>query len=136
MRLTFAMAAMILATASGQEPPRPLFIRPWDEPLPAAWADWRQRYEAGDLDFDGYLTSTDLALLVWCESGPGVPPRNRSYDATTQPAAPMRCDCELADLDGDGDVDQRDFGILQRRAGRYVPATRPLSSRPTTGPGG
>jgi hypothetical protein len=42
---------------------------------------------------------TDMALLEGCWTGPCVPVRSLM--------------CGWADLDGDGDVDQGDFGIMQ-----------------------
>jgi hypothetical protein len=61
----------------------------------------------GDLDHDGHTDREDLDRLDACSSGPAIP-----YD---DPA------CAEADLDGDGDVDQSDFGLLQS----YLGATGP-----------
>jgi hypothetical protein len=46
------------------------------------------------------VDASDLQHLQGCTTGPNVPQN-----------AP---NCVDADLDGDGDVDQSDFGILQR----------------------
>ena len=53
----------------------------------------------GDLNGDGEFTWHDLASLTSCLLGP-----NAAIDA----------ECQSADTDGDGDVDLRDFGALQR----------------------
>jgi hypothetical protein len=53
----------------------------------------------GDFDHDGLIGDTDLDHLRLCRSGQGVP---------------YHSGCADADLDKDGDVDQDDFGILQR----------------------
>lgn len=112
-------------------PPRPLLTHPWGTTLPAEWADWRERFAPGDLDFDGMITAVDLRLCRWCavNSGPAMPLDPSCYDATTQPAERYVRHCEVADLDGDGDVDLTDYGILQRAAGRRVPTSQPANLR-------
>ena len=52
-----------------------------------------------DFNHDGMVDGDDLLLFEACDSGPDVPP------------APG---CEDRDLDNDGDVDQADFGEVQR----------------------
>jgi len=55
---------------------------------------------ASDFDGDGDVDALDLNHLAACASGPALP--------QTDPG------CRDADLDGDADVDQDDFGIFQR----------------------
>jgi GH25 family lysozyme M1 (1,4-beta-N-acetylmuramidase) len=63
----------------------------------------------GDLNADGHIDGADLTLFLPCVSGPGV--------SQTDP------DCQDEDLDDDGDVDQTDFGRLQRCfSGLFAPA--------------
>ncbi|HOB76105.1 MAG TPA: hypothetical protein PKG54_16445 [Phycisphaerae bacterium] len=59
-----------------------------------------ERYVKPDLDRDTDVDGLDLELFLDCETGPAVP--------QDDPA------CRSADFDGDGDVDQDDFGIFQR----------------------
>ncbi len=54
---------------------------------------------AGDLDQDGDVDATDLAILIACMSGADIEPTSA---------------CHHADLDGDDDVDLADFALLQR----------------------
>lgn len=54
----------------------------------------------GDLDEDGDVDGADIELFKICISGPNNPQ--------------LDPECEMADLDRDEDVDQDDFGILQR----------------------
>jgi hypothetical protein len=56
------------------------------------------RASVGDLDCDGDVDLIDVANIIGCGSGPGVP---------------FEPGCEEADLDGDGDVDFADGAILQ-----------------------
>ncbi len=56
---------------------------------------------AGDFDDDGLVNAADVALFIDCASGPSIP--------LTDPAR-----CDQADFDRDHDVDQDDFGALQR----------------------
>jgi hypothetical protein len=56
-----------------------------------------------DLDGDGSIDNTDFLRFQSCSSGPGIPQANPS--------------CGQADFDLDGDVDQSDFGVLQRWLG-------------------
>jgi len=58
------------------------------------------RYVKPDLDRDGDVDGADLARFGVCFSGPAIPQTNP--------------DCLIADFDGDKDVDQSDFGLLQR----------------------
>ncbi len=57
----------------------------------------------GDFDYDRDVDPTDLQHFLGCGLGPGIP--------QTGPA------CSDGDLDGDGDVDQADFALLQRSYG-------------------
>lgn len=60
----------------------------------------------GDLDGDGVVDLGDHAILAPCFGGPG----------TT--AAPVDCtdqEFESSDTDEDGDVDMRDFAVIQER---------------------
>lgn len=61
-----------------------------------------------DFDINGLVDAADLMHFESCHTGPSVGP----------PAA----GCEEADLDGDGDVDGRDFGKLQRCLSFDTPA--------------
>ena len=65
-----------------------------------AHAQWLARLPNPDLNLDGNVDSTDLALFEACRTG--------------SRAGSPSVGCEEADLDRDGDVDQADFGILQR----------------------
>ena len=58
------------------------------------FGDW----QPGDLDFDAYVDVDDLILFTACMTGPdaGVPP----------------C-CRPGDADADGDIDLRDYGLIQ-----------------------
>lgn len=53
-----------------------------------------------DFNFDRLVNQADAEVLTACFTGPEVP--------TNDPC------CRDADLDGDGDIDQSDFGLLQR----------------------
>lgn len=78
------------------------------------YQQWLQAYRAGmgspqapaplwvlgDFELDGHVDTTDLEHFEACATGPGVP----QTDAA----------CQDADLDRDDDVDQSDFGLLQR----------------------
>jgi hypothetical protein len=55
--------------------------------------------QAGDLDGDGDVDSSDLSAFNSCVTGPDV--------------RLLTPECEKADLDDDGDADQSDFGLLQ-----------------------
>lgn len=70
----------------------------------------------GDFDTDGDVDIADFEAFVACETGPDL-----LYDPGDLPEPAPGCtqvpDFEnriAADLDRDGDVDQRDFGIFQR----------------------
>jgi len=65
-----------------------------------ALAAHQYRFVPGDFDFDRDVDATDLDHLLSCMTGPGV----GSVDSS----------CRSADLDGDNDVDQQDFGLFQR----------------------
>lgn len=52
-----------------------------------------------DLNEDGRVDQDDLTLFIACASGASVP---------------FADGCGISDFDGDGDVDQSDFGFLQR----------------------
>lgn len=54
----------------------------------------------GDFQRDGRVDTIDLDHLAGCRTAPAVPQRSP--------------DCSDADLDRDGDVDQSDYGLLQR----------------------
>jgi len=61
----------------------------------------------GDSDHDGDVDLTDLAALVACLSGPGVPPN------PPPPASAAEC-LSVFDFDEQGDVDLTDFGVFAR----------------------
>jgi hypothetical protein len=70
----------------------------------------------GDFDADGGIDPADVGSLLDCLGGPGV--------AYASGGLPPACACRpdthghiAADLDLDGDVDQEDFGLLQRGLG-------------------
>jgi hypothetical protein len=54
-----------------------------------------------DFNMDGYVDEDDLDIFETCSLGPAIP-----HDGTPT--------CQQTDLDFDGDVDQNDFGRLQR----------------------
>jgi predicted phosphodiesterase len=56
-----------------------------------------------DLNKDGRTDAADMMLFVSCATGPAIPVTDAS--------------CRPADWDGDGDVDQDDFSVLQVRLG-------------------
>ncbi|HOA73742.1 MAG TPA: dockerin type I domain-containing protein [Phycisphaerae bacterium] len=65
----------------------------------------------GDLNGDGFVDGRDVAIFLPCMTAPQEPPQD--------PA------CSAADFDGDTDVDQSDFGILQKCIrGDAVPGDR------------
>jgi hypothetical protein len=78
----------------------------------ARLAGWSGPPQA-DLDEDGFVSESDLALFVACESGPNVP-----YVPDSLPAGctltPNDSNHIRADFDADDDVDQTDFGVFQR----------------------
>ncbi len=61
-----------------------------------------------DLTDDGRVDADDVEAFQTCQSGPAVPQED-----------PV---CQNADLDADGDVDQDDFGLLQRQLGTERPS--------------
>ncbi len=64
-------------------------------------------WKKGDLNIDGEITVEDLNWFECCRSGPNVAYVNAYHGSSMN--------CGLADFDGDGDVDQDDFGWLQAR---------------------
>ena len=62
---------------------------------------WDGDIGPGDLNGDNRVNDADAAAMAVCLTGPGVP--------TSDPTC-----ADYADIDGDGDVDMSDFGILQR----------------------
>jgi len=54
---------------------------------------------SADLNDDGYVDATDMAIFYQCAKGPSVA---------------LAEGCEAIDFDEDGDGDQNDFGLLQR----------------------
>lgn len=52
-----------------------------------------------DYDLNGRVNQEDLDVFLSCVSGPAIP---------------LPAECAFADLDGDGDLDQADFAIIQR----------------------
>lgn len=100
---------------------RELAATPTEKALLATADQWREMYErervrnsllhaevrlcrgichgvCPDLNSDGRVDGDDLYFFSECQTGPCIP---------------MRPCCERADFDGDGDVDQSDFGIFQ-----------------------
>lgn len=79
---------------------------------------------AGDLDGNRAVDRADADLLETCTSGPAIP-----YDPWSLPfGCNQLADAARiipADLDRDRDVDQSDFGILQRNLGNSVFASEP-----------
>jgi hypothetical protein len=71
----------------------------------AAWAQGIDCH-AVDADYNNVINASDLEAFLACLTGPAIGP----------PAAP----CFHADLDGDGDVDQDDYGWLQPCIGRDI----------------
>lgn len=59
-----------------------------------------------DINLDGRVDQFDVAIFNSCVTGPAVPV-DYSYSSV----------CKACDLDIDFDVDQDDFGILQRSLG-------------------
>jgi hypothetical protein len=66
----------------------------------SVWALHIDVYAASDLNKDHYVNGQDMVLFSQCAAGPDLPP------ATV--------DCDSADFDQDGDVDQVDFAVIQR----------------------
>ena len=70
--------------------------------------------QPGDMNLNGAIDANDhLALTHGCMDGPDVDPPTelrRVKDGVILPVA-----CWLADLDGDWDVDLRDYARLQRK---------------------
>jgi hypothetical protein len=69
-----------------------------------------------DFNHDRVVDTEDLAVFLSCATGPAIP-----YAASALPAQPPGCPLMpdengkiVADVDSDGDVDQDDFGLLQR----------------------
>jgi len=64
-----------------------------------------------DVTLNGQVTQYDVYMFGACATGPAVP-----FPTTirmTRDGQARSIDCSLADFDGDGDVDQSDFGQLQ-----------------------
>lgn len=70
----------------------------------------------GDMDGNGFVNAPDLQDFVACSTGPGETsiPAGCELSGLNPPA-------NAADLDGDGDVDQADFALLQRCFNGAVP---------------
>lgn len=83
----------------------------WDYAI--AWNIHLVPTGAADLNGDDRVDAADLAIFQACSSGPNVPYNTASLPAncTLVPDANGRI---AADFDTDGDVDQADFGVLQR----------------------
>lgn len=75
----------------------------WGRPT-GIWQRYMQSMVEGDFNQDKRVNSADAEIMSSCCSGPNVP-----YDY-------MRCSPEI-DMDGDGDIDQIDFGLLQVKMG-------------------
>lgn len=71
---------------------RPVYLPVWRYLM--SWSRPRM-----DFDGDGDVDDQDMARMLTCARGAGVP---------------VEPDCRPCDLDGDTDVDQADFGVLQR----------------------
>ena len=78
----------------------------------------------GDFDGDRDVDQDDLETFEACATGPAI-----AYDPE---ALPPNCDLVAdgdgivsADLDRDGDVDQADFGAVQRHVGQIDSPTAP-----------
>jgi hypothetical protein len=73
---------------------------------PYCW-DAEKPWVPFDFDFNGVVQWQDLEQIELCFSGPAIPYRcERNGHA-------IRCD--MMDVDNDGDVDQNDFGLIQRQ---------------------
>ena len=59
----------------------------------------------GDVDRNGRIDLADHSLLSACFGGPG---------ATTPPSGCTTQQFEAADIDGDSDVDLKDFAVVQQ----------------------
>jgi hypothetical protein len=96
--LILILSALVLGTLPAPvHMPGGWWAYPWYDGV--YWQGIPQRGNP-DLNGDGDVDATDLALLDACTTGPCVPVRSHL--------------CGWADLNGDGSVDQRDFGIWQR----------------------
>ncbi|HOJ55837.1 MAG TPA: hypothetical protein PLI64_14915 [Phycisphaerae bacterium] len=83
-----AMITVADANASNSPQGIPVTLTIWEPPQP------------GDLNGDRYVDVQDVRIFVGCMTG-----------ANSEPVA---TECQKADMDSDGDVDQSDFGLLQR----------------------
>jgi len=72
----------------------------------------RSPADYGDFNHDGVMDRSDLDAFTACLTGPAIPydPANPPTGCTLQAVVGLL----PADLDRDGDIDQSDFGILQR----------------------
>jgi hypothetical protein len=77
-----------------------------------AGVTWSTAVTAGDFDGDGVVGEQDLEIFAACASGPGVV--YRQYFPEGCPLLPDAGGYLAADFDADGDVDQVDFGEMQR----------------------
>lgn len=66
-----------------------------------------------DLNGDCTVDDLDFKFLMSCQTGPCIPARTVA--------------CLGADLDGDGDIDQDDFGIMQRSLGMHMSSNHAIS---------
>ncbi|HOA75819.1 MAG TPA: hypothetical protein PL151_14475 [Phycisphaerae bacterium] len=80
-----------------------------------AGVTWSTAVMPGDLDWDGTVGEQDFEIFAACAGGPGVD--YRQFFPEGCPLLPDAGGYLPADFDADGDVDQTDFGVMQRMGG-------------------
>jgi hypothetical protein len=70
-----------------------------------------RRIRTGDSEFDGDIEHDDLAKLVDCMTGP------MWVERTDPGPEDSLCECRFLDINHDGSVDLRDYGIFQQNFG-------------------